>query len=209
MSIDRPTFSESWYRVSELTPRLLGTVTVQRQHFRGVRWYVLQDPANNQYFRLNDAAYHFIAMFDGRRTVSQVWNICTERFGDAAPTQGEVIQLLCQLHASNLLQGNLAPDAEALFKRHQKRVWREVKGAVGNFLFVRIPLWDPDRFLNRWVGVVGKAFSVYGAILWAGFLAVGLGSVGGHVQALAAKASGVLDPENLPLLYAALVVVKL
>ncbi|MGD8270532.1 MAG: PqqD family protein, partial [Desulfobacterales bacterium] len=147
MSIDRPTFSESWYRVSELTPRLLGTVTVQRQHFRGVRWYVLQDPANNQYFRLNDAAYHFVAMFDGRRTVSQVWNICTERFGDAAPTQGEVIQLLCQLHASNLLQGNLAPDAEALFKRHQKRVWREVKGAVGNFLFVRIPLWDPDRFL--------------------------------------------------------------
>ncbi|MGD9354030.1 MAG: PqqD family peptide modification chaperone [Desulfobacterales bacterium] len=209
MSIDRPTFSESWYRVSELTPRLLGTVTVQRQHFRGVRWYVLQDPANNQYFRLNDAAYHFVAMFDGRRTVSQVWNICTERFGDAAPTQGEVIQLLCQLHASNLLQGNLAPDAEALFKRHQKRVWREVKGAVGNFLFVRIPLWDPDRFLNRWVGVVGKAFSVYGAILWAGLLAVGLVSVGGHVPALAAKASGVLDPENLPLLYAALVVVKL
>ena len=209
MSIDRPTFSESWYRVSELTPRLLGTVTVQRQHFRGVRWYVLQDPANNQYFRLNDAAYHFVAMLDGRRTVSQVWRICTERFGDAAPTQGEVIQLLCQLHASNLLQGNLAPDAEALFKRHQKRVWREVKGAVGNLLFVRIPLWDPDRFLNRWVGVVGKAFSVTGAILWAGLLAVGLGCVGGHVQALAAKASGVLDPENLPLLYTALVVVKL
>ncbi|MEN8807937.1 MAG: hypothetical protein ABF291_10695, partial [Desulfobacterales bacterium] len=75
MSIDRPTFSESWYRVSELTPRLLGNVTVQRQHFRGVRWYVLQDPANNQYFRLNDAAYHFVAMFDGRRTVSQVWRI--------------------------------------------------------------------------------------------------------------------------------------
>ena len=209
MSIERPTFSESWYRVSELTPRLLGTVTVQRQHFRGVRWYVLQDPANNQYFRLNDAAYHFVAMFDGRRTVSQVWRICTERFGDAAPTQGEVIQLLCQLHASNLLQGNLAPDAEALFKRHQKRVWREVKGAVGNLLFVRIPLWDPDRFLNRWVGVVGKAFSGTGVILWAGLLVVGLWSVGGHVDALAAKAAGVLDPENLPLLYAALVVVKL
>lgn len=209
MSIDRPTFSESWYRVSELTPRLLGTVSAQRQHFRGVRWYVLQDPANNQYFRLNDAAYHFVAMFDGRRTVSQVWRICTERFGDAAPTQGEVIQLLCQLHAANLLQGNLAPDAEALFKRHQKRVWREVKGAVGNLLFVRIPLWDPDRFLNRWVGVVGKMFSVTGAILWAGTLSVGLWSVGGHVHALAAKAAGVLDPENLPLLYTALVLVKL
>ncbi len=209
MSIDRPTFSESWYRVAELTPRLLATVMVRRQHFRGVRWYILQDPVNNRYFRLNAAAYHFASMLDGRRTVSRVWRICMDQFGDAAPTQGEVIQLLCQLHASNLLHGNIAPDAEALFKRHQKRVWRDVKGAVGSLLFIRIPLWDPDRFLNRWVGIVGKAFSVYGAILWAAILAVGLWSVGGHVQALSAKAAGILDPENLPLLYAALVLVKL
>ena len=36
MSTDRPTFSESWYRVAELTPRLLGAVNVQRQHFQTV-----------------------------------------------------------------------------------------------------------------------------------------------------------------------------
>ena len=127
MTSNRPTFSESWYRVSELPPKLLGAVNVHRQHFRGVKWYVLQDPANNQYFRVSDAAYHFLAMLDGRRTVGQVWRICMERFGDAAPTQGEVIDLLGRLYASNLLQGNLAPDAQALFKRHQKRVWREVR----------------------------------------------------------------------------------
>ena len=209
MRTDHPTFSESWYRVSELTLRLLDSVSVSRQHFRGIRWYVLQAPASNRYFRLNDAAYHFVAMLDGRRTVSQVWRICMEKFGDAAPTQGEVIQLLCQLHGSNLLQGNLAPDAEALFQRHQKHVWREVRGAIGNFLFVRIPLWDPDRFLNRWVGFVGKAFSVHGAVLWIGLAALGLWSVGGHVGDLAANAWGVLSPQNLPLLYLALVLVKL
>ena len=209
MSIDRPTFSESWYRVAELTPNLLATVNVSRQHFRGMRWYILQDPVNNRYFRLNAAAYHFASMLDGRRTVSQVWQICMDQFGDAAPTQGEVIQLLCQLHSSNLLHGNIAPDAEALFKRHQKRVWREVKGAVGNLLFIRIPLWDPDRFLNRWVRVIGKVFSVYGAILWLGIFLAGLWSIGSHVPALASKVSGILDPENLPLLYVALVLVKL
>ncbi len=209
MSVNRPTFSESWYRVSELTPRLLGAVNVHRQHFRGIKWYVLQDPANNQYFRVSDAAYHFVAMLDGRRTVGQVWRICMERFGDAAPTQGEVIHLLGRLYASNLLQGNLAPDAQALFKRHQKRAWREVRGAMGNLLFVRIPLWDPDRFLDRWVGIIGKVFSGTGLILWAGILVAGLWAIGGHVEALAGKASDVLNPENLPLLYAAIVIVKL
>ena len=151
MSVDRPTFSESWYRVSELTPRLHGAVNIQRQHFRGNLWFVLQDPASSRYFRLSEAAYHFVALLDGRRTVNQVWQICMERFGDGAPTQVEVIQLLCQLHEANLLQGNLAPDAQALFKRHRKRVWRDVRSAFGNLLFIRIPLWDPDRFLDRWV----------------------------------------------------------
>ena len=209
MSTERPTFSESWYRVSDAALRLIESVSVSRQYFRGRRWYVLQAPASDRYFRLNDAAYHFVAMLDGRRNVGQVWRISMDTFGDAAPTQGEVIQLLCQLHGANLLQGQLAPDAEALFKRHQTHAWREIRGAVGNILFVRIPLWDPDRMLNRWVGFVGKVFTVPGALLWAGLIFLALWTVGGHTQALAASASRVLHPENLPLLYVALVLVKL
>ncbi len=209
MSADRSTFSESWYRVSELKPSLLPAVKVHRQHYRGVRWYVLQAPTDNRYFRLSDAAYHFIALLDGRRTISAVWRICMDQFGDAAPTQNEVIQLLVQLHASNLLHGNLAPNAEILFKRHQKRVWREARSAWGNLFFIRVPLWDPDRFLDRWSPLVGKLFSVQGLVAWAVILLAGLWSLGGHTAALASKAAGVLDPGNLPLLYAAIVIVKL
>ena len=71
MPVDRPTFSEAWYRVSSLTPKLLGAVNVYRRHFRGVRWTILQVPTSNQYFRLSEAAYHFVAMLDGRRSVHQ------------------------------------------------------------------------------------------------------------------------------------------
>jgi putative peptide zinc metalloprotease protein len=209
MSVDRPTFNESWYRVAELNPRLHGAVRVQRQIFRGTLWFVLQDPANCRFFRVNAAAYHFIAMLDGRRTVSQVWQICLERFGDAAPTQGEVIQLLCRLHASNLLLGNVAPDAQALFKRHRKQVWRDVQSAFGNLLFIRLPLWDPDPFLNRWASVAGHMFSFAGLALWAAILAVGVFAVAGHVGTLAARAPEALNPGNLPLLYLSIVVVKL
>jgi putative peptide zinc metalloprotease protein len=207
--IARPTFSESWYRVSELTPQLLGAVNVHRQHFRGRKWYVLQDPASNQFFRLNDPAYYFVAMLDGRRTVRQVWHHCVEKWGDAAPTQGEAINLLGRLHASNLLQGDLAPDAEALFKRYQKQLWRKVRGFLANLLFIRIPLWNPDRFLDRWVGIGGQCFTGYGLLIWGAIMGAGLWSVGGHSAELARRVSGVLDPTNLPLLYAALVVVKL
>ncbi|MDJ0856302.1 MAG: PqqD family protein, partial [Desulfobacterales bacterium] len=209
MRIERSTFSESWYRVADLTPRLLGAVNVRRQHFRGVRWYILQAPSDSRFFRLNESAYHFVALLDGRRTIHTVWRLCMDHCGDAAPTQNEVIQLLCQLHGANLLQGNLAPDAAALFKRHRQRVWREVRSNVGNLFFVRIPLWDPDRFLDRWVSPVGQLFSIGGLLLWTAILAAGLWALGGHTEALSTRAAGVLDPENLPLLYAAIVIVKL
>jgi len=204
----RPTFSESWYRVANLTPRLLPAVNVHRQHFRGALWYVLQNPANNEYFRLNDGAYHFAAILDGRRTVNQVWRLSLEAFGDAAPTQGEVVDLLTRLYAANLLQGDVAPDAEALFKRRQIRMWREVKGFLRNFLFIRIPLWDPDRFLDRWVPVFGKLFTGYGFFLWGVIIVAGLWVVGGHTQDLTRQAAGVLNPHNLPWLYLALVILK-
>jgi len=85
-----------------------------------------------------------------------VWQMGMDTFGDAAPTQGEVVDLLTRLYTANLLQGDVAPDAEALFKRRRSKMWREVKGVLRNFLFIRIPLWDPDRFLELWVPVFGR-----------------------------------------------------
>ena len=146
MPVDRPTFSESWYRVTALRPRLRATVQVSRQYFRGQMWHVLQDPGANQFFRLNEAAYHFVAMPDGRRTVGEVWHGCRDEVGHAAPTQGDASQRRGQLYASNLLRAELPPDAEGLLKRYKKRRLREVQGYMTNLLFIRIPLIDPDHF---------------------------------------------------------------
>ena len=209
MTEETPTINEPWDRVANLTPRLLPAVNVHRQHFRGALWYVLQNPANNDYFRLSDGAYHFVAMLDGRRSVSQVWQLCRDSFGDAAPTQGEIFELLSRLFATNLLQGDVAPDAEALFRRRRSHQWREVKGFVRSFLFIRIPLWDPDRFLDRWVPVFGKLFTGYGFALWGVVILAGLWAVGGHTKDLTRQAAGVLDPQNIPLLYLALVLLKI
>jgi len=208
MPVDRPTFNESWYRVAGLRPSLRFTVQVHRQHFRGQMWHVLQDPASNQFFRLSTPAYHFVALLDGRRTVAEAWNICNQDLGDSAPTQGEVIQLLGQLYTSNLLQAELPPDAESLFRRYRRRVTREVQGYLMNLLFIRIPLFDPDHFLDRWVRVFGCVFSKAGLALLVGLLGAAFYFLAGRGAELVDRASGVLSVENLPLLYVGLVLVK-
>ena len=209
MAVERPTFHEAWYRVADLRPRLSSGVQVYRQHFRGQMWYVLENPSNNQYSRISDEAYRFIGMLDGRRTVSQVWRICNEQLADRAPTQGEVIQLLGQLYSVNLLHAELPPDSESLFNRYRKRVRRQVQGQLMNLLFIRIPLLDPDHFLERWVSIFGRFFSWLGLILWSMLVATGLYFVVGHIGELVHQSSDVLAPDNLILLYLSFVLIKI
>jgi putative peptide zinc metalloprotease protein len=209
MPVDRPTFSESWYRVSELRPRLRATVQMHRQHFRGMVWHVVQDPASNQFFRLNDEAYHFVALLDGQRTVADVWKICNEHLGDRAPTQGEAIQLMGQLYTSNLLQGDMPPDAEGLLRRYQQRRTREVQGYLSNILFIRLPILDPDRFLERTVGFFGQIFSMWGFAVWLALVGVGLYYMAGKFGDIYKNAQNILDPAGLPMMYAAVVLTKI
>ena len=208
MAVDRPTFHESWYRVSLLKPRLRGVVQITRQEFRGRVWHVLRDPGNNQYYRLDEAAYRFVASLDGRRTVGEVWNQVQEQLGDSAPTQGEAIQLLGQLYTSNLLTAELPPDAEGMFDRYKRRVNRQVGGYLMNIMFARIPLIDPERMLERWKGVVCWIFGPVGLALWAVLLFAGLWHLAGNTSRLLDKFQGVLDPTNLFYLYGSFVLAK-
>ncbi len=208
MALDRPTFHESWYRVAELRPRLRSVVQVVRQDYRGQTWHVLRDPGNNQFFRLDESAYRFVALLDGQRSVGEAWHTVGEQLGDAAPTQGEAITLLGQLYTSNLISAELPPDAEGMFDRYKRRVQRQVGGYLMNIMFAKIPLIDPERFLERWKPAVSWVFGPVGIVLWFVLLGVGGYHLAGRAGDLFDAAGNVLDPSNLIYLYVAFVLAK-
>ncbi len=207
--MERPTFSEHWNRVAELRPRLRASVEATPQRFRGERWHVLRDPATNDFFRLSPPAYHLAALLDGRRTVEQAWRLAGELDGNDAPTQPETIQLLTQLHAHNLLRADLPGDTVALFERHGRRRERERLAKAASFLFLRIPLIDPDRLLDRLTPALGWIFSAPAFLAWLALAALGAGALATHEDRLVRALGGVLEPSNLPFTYAAFLVSKL
>ena len=212
MAGENPTFSESWYRVAHLRPRLRATVQTRRQHFRGQIWHIVQDPANNSYFRLHPAAYRFVAMLDGQRSVAEAWRACTAALGDEALTQTEAVGVLGQLYSANLIQADLPPDAEGLFRRHQKRRGREIRTWLTNILFLRVPVFDPDRLLGALAAAVGWMFTPVGLVLWFALLVVGVYFAAGAWGELAGRAGQLLQSERmlrfLPALYGAMVLTK-
>lgn len=162
----RPTFSESWYRVQNLKPKLRAGAQISRQFYRGERWYVVRDPAGNQYHRLSDAAYMFVGLLDGSRTIGEAWELVGGQLADNAPTQPEVIQILSQLYSANLIETNISPDATVLLRRHKRQMMHKAKGRLMNIMFPRIPLWDLDWFLKMWMPVMKPMLSWAGAIVW-------------------------------------------
>ncbi|MCC8108013.1 MAG: hypothetical protein LIQ30_02990, partial [Planctomycetes bacterium] len=140
--------------------------------------------------------------------MAEAWKIVTERFGDAAPTQGEAIQLIGQMYTSNLLQAEIPPDSESIFQRYRKRRKREVQNTLMSFLFPRFKLFDPNRLLDRWVPLVGWLFIWKGFVAWGILILFGLHALAGNFGNLYDSSSTMLSPANLPLLYGAFVLAK-
>jgi putative peptide zinc metalloprotease protein len=202
------TFSESWYRIANQRISLRTGINARRQNFRGQRWIVLENPFSNQFFRLRPAAYEFIARLRPDRTVEQAWRECLERFPDQAPGQEAAIQLLSQLYHANLLQYADASDSAQLFERYEKNQQKETRAKLLNVMFMRFPLLDPDVFLNKTIGLVGKLISPIGAIIWMLVVGWGLNVAFENWTQLKDHTQGVLAPQNLPLLYLSLILIK-
>ncbi|MBF0450134.1 MAG: hypothetical protein HQK75_05490 [Candidatus Magnetomorum sp.] len=208
MANKKRTFSESWHRVASLRISLLPTVDIRKQYFRGEAWYILNNPFNNQFFRLRPEAYAFIARLNAQRSVEHVWNECLERFPDTAPGQEDVIQLLTQLYNANLLYFHSRPDTSQIFERYQKRQQKELQSKLMSILFMRLPLFDPDRLLSRCQPIWRLLVSPLGAIIW---LAVVIGALKvfiDHRFEAFNQMQGILAPGNLAFLYCALVLIK-
>ena len=213
----RPTFSESWYRVQGLKMKLRSSAQISRQFYRGERWYVVRDPAGNQFHRLSDPAYRFVALLDGTRTVEVAWELCGGQLADDAPTQPEVIQILSHLYSANLIDADITPDATILLRRHKQQSKKKMQNRLMNMLFPRIPMWDPDRFLKTWMPLCRVLFSRFGAVVWLIVVGLALAMVlptwdkSGHSLKVAAEHSIDVrnNPVNLILLYSVFVGIKL
>jgi putative peptide zinc metalloprotease protein len=203
------TFHESWYKVAPLKVRLHISLKIHRQVYRGKTWYVIRDPGNNQFFRINHTAYQFIALLNGQRTVDESWTLCYEEHGDEAPSQGEAISLLGQLFSSNLLQGDVPQDTEIILKRHHRRRKRETTAYFKGILFARIPIFDPHHILDKWCWLFGPLFSRTGYILGGLLLLAGIFSALSNFDTLSNESQSTLSVSNLPLLYLVFAITKL
>ena len=202
-------FSSSWYRLANLRPGLRGHININRHHYRGRLWYVLHDNSNGKNHRFTPQVHYVLTLMNGKRNFDKIWELALDYLGDDAPTQDEMVQLFGQLHSNDLLLCDITPDTLEIFQRYEKKEKSKLKQKLWAPLAIRIPVWDPDDFLEKWLPWVAPFFSWGGRLLWilvigfAAFLAIF------HWTDLSGNITDkVLSPGNLLVLFFIYPVVK-
>lgn len=202
-------YSDNWYRVATLKPRLRAHVELHRHLYRGERWYVLQDHATGRLHRFSAAANLLIGQMDGDRTMQEIWERACAEMGDAPPSQEEAIRVLSQLYAADLLNADLSPDLAELAARSGRRRRGALARRTMSPLALRIPLVDPDRFLTATMPFVRPLVSRAGFALWMVAVIWAVIQAMRHWSQLTANLSDrVLAMDNLALMAGAYVAVK-
>lgn len=199
-----------WYRIANLTPRLRDHAQIHRQMFRGDVWYVLQDHQSGRYHRLSPAANLMLSLMDGKRTLDDIWLICGSKFADEPPTQGDVIRLLGQLHANDLLRGDVPPDFAELAQRARDARKQELMGRLKNPLALRLPLFNPDRLLDWLMPFFKPLISFWGLLAWAALCVAGIVTAALHwTELTGGSADQLISAGNIVLILLTYPVLKL
>ncbi|MCP4433753.1 MAG: PqqD family peptide modification chaperone [Gammaproteobacteria bacterium] len=158
--------SPHWYRVARLKLELHGQVDIHRHDYRGLIWYILEDKSSGRNHRFNPTAYLFIGMLNGENSVQDIFDKICEQLEDYAPGQEEIIQLIGQLHTADLIRADAQLDAEDLLERQIQQKQNKIKQRLMNPVSLKLPLWDPEDFLNRHINKTRWIFTGWVALLW-------------------------------------------
>jgi putative peptide zinc metalloprotease protein len=155
-----------WYRIADLKPKLHAHLEIHRHDYRGLIWYIIEDTINDRNHRFNPAAYQFIGLLDGKHSVQQISAILVKQLGDFAPTQDEIIQLMGQLYSADLIKTDALINIEELFDRQSRLSQAKFSRQLINPLSQKLPLWDPDDFLEKHLSKVTWLIKPWMAVIW-------------------------------------------
>ena len=159
MSTPAPAVRADPTRPGVLHVRARRDVVAVSQTYEGQTFYVIKNPAALRYFRLRPEGYFVLGQLDGTRTVDEICRAFEQAFPTQHLTPEDLNTFVDELRAARLLQVSTAHGVEELYKEYQKRWVNGAKQVISQFLFLRIPMVNPDRLLTRMLPYFRWVFS--------------------------------------------------
>ncbi|HEV3383941.1 MAG TPA: site-2 protease family protein, partial [Gemmata sp.] len=121
---------------------------IYEQKYEGKTFHVVKDPVCLRYYRFNQQEYFVFQLFDGEHTLEQVRDRFEDEFKPHRLEYQDLEAFARQLVTAGLVQHEHHGAGKHLFERRAKQRWLKRFSAVTNILYLKIPVFDPDRILT-------------------------------------------------------------
>jgi putative peptide zinc metalloprotease protein len=134
-------------RRKQLKIRLRGDLAIDAQKYEGRTYFVVKDPVSLRYYRLKEHEHYLLQYMDGERTLEEAQKAYEKHYRPDRLTLEDLEAFAQQLINAGLAQNDSPKAGKQLFDRRKKRRRSEWMQALTNILYIKIPIYDPDRLL--------------------------------------------------------------
>lgn len=191
----------------QLHASLRSDLEITRQVYQGEPVYLIHDPVGFKNHRFSLADYSVVTRFRDDLTLGQVFERLVTDGIVERDSEESYFRFVMRLHALNMLTLPMNNGPE-LFKRSEATEKAMNRSKFTGFLFIKIPLTNPDGFLSRTMPFFKWMFSPLFVAIWLlGVLAAGI-VLFSRAEDFFEPLNGILAAENLPFLWLSLIGLK-
>jgi putative peptide zinc metalloprotease protein len=139
--------------------RLRPDLNIAPQKYEGRTYWVVKDPVSMRYYRFKEQEHFLLQFMDGDHTLDEAQKEYEKRFRPERLKLEDLEHFGQQLLTAGLAQNESPRAGKQLYDRRKKRLRSEWLQAFTNILYIKIPIFDPDKLLIRMMPWCGWLFS--------------------------------------------------
>lgn len=129
--------------------RVRGDLGITPSKYEGKTHYVVKDPVSLRYYRFNEQEYFVVKHFDGKHTLEETQKAFEREFRPHRLTLEDLEGFAQQLLQAGLVQHETAQAGKQLYEKRLKQRRLQRFATVSNVLYIKLPVFDPDKLLGR------------------------------------------------------------
>src|SRR5262245_6489246 len=167
--------------------RLRSDLSITPQKYEGKTYYVVKDPVSLRYYRFKEQEHFLLGFMDGSLTLDEAQKEYEKRFRPERLTLEDLEAFAQQLITAGLAQNESPQAGKLLLDQRRKRKRSQLLQAITNVLYIKIPLFDPDKVLSKMLRYLGFVFSIWFFLLSVGVMLAAILLVTTHFDTFRSK----------------------
>lgn len=198
--------------LTRLRLKLRDDLVFTPQEYDGQTYYHVELPSRAKFYRIGLPEYTFVSLLDGNTSVAEALVLTARSLGQEAFSENEATSICTWLIDTGLAENNASADSDAaLFAESEETAAdQERKKWISrlNPLWMRLPLFNPDRTLRAIFPWVGWIHSAAAFIVWSIVFGMAVTAVFSDWTRFINSSTGVLAPSNWMWLGASWLILK-